>query len=127
MLFKKNIFSVLSLVVIVILSFWLFFTPQDKSYVEDYNNKIKALEEKIDSLHSMNNELIFKIDTLNQEISKLDLQIDLKDSKINTLKITINEKVKAVDTFSNDELKGFFTERYNLYNTSGRIDSTSYN
>ena len=40
MSFKKNIFSILSLVIVISLSCWLFFSPEDTSYVEDYNNKI---------------------------------------------------------------------------------------
>ena len=126
MSFKKNIFSVLSLVIVISLSCWLFFSPEDTSYVEDYNNKIEVLKLKIDSLHSINGGLIVKIDTLNQEISKLDSQIGLKDSKINTLKNTINEKVTAVDTFSNSELEKFFTDRY-IKNISGGTDSTFSN
>ena len=126
MSFKKNIFSILSLVIVISLSCWLFFSPEDTSYVEDYNNKIEVLKLKIDSLHSINGGLIVKIDTLNQEISKLDPQIGLKDSKINTLKNTINEKVTAVDTFSNSELEMFFANRYNKDIFRG-TDSTSHN
>lgn len=126
MSFKKNIFSILSLVIVISLSCWLFFSPEDTSYVEDYNNKIEVLELKIDSLHSVNGGLVIRIDTLNQEISKLDSQIGLKDSKINTLKNIINEKVTAVDTFSNSELEMFFANRYNKDIFRG-TDSTSHN
>ena len=126
MSFKKNIFSILSLIVVISLSCWLLFSQKDTSYVEDYNNKIEVLKLKIDSLHSINGGLIVKIDTLNQEISKLDSQIGLKDSKINTLKNTINEKVTAVDTFSNSELEMFFANRYNKDIFRG-TDSTSHN
>lgn len=126
MSFKKNVFSILSLVVVVSLSCWLFFSSEDTSYVEDYNNKIKVLELKIDSLHTINGGLVIKIDTLNQAINKLDSQIGLKDSKISTLKNTINEKVTAVDTFSNSELEMFFTNRYNKDIFRG-TDSTSHN
>ena len=50
----------------------------EEDYTEDYNAKIVALEQKVDSLHHINDELTFKIDTLNGQISKLDQQIDLK-------------------------------------------------
>ena len=126
MSFKKNIFSILSLIVVISLSCWLLFFQKDESYIEDYNSKIEVLESKIDSLHSINGGLIFKIDTLNQEINKLDSQIGLKDSRISTLKNTINEKVNAVDAFSNSELEMFFTDRYNK-NISAGTDSTFSN
>ena len=126
MWFKKNIFSILSLLIVIISFYWLYFSPKDESYVEDYNNKIEVLESKIDSLHLINGGLIFKIDTLNQEINKLDLQIGLKNSRISNLKNTINEKVNAVDAFNNSELEMFFTDRYNK-NISARTDSTFNN
>lgn len=126
MWFKKNIFSILSLLIVIISFYWLYFSPKDESYVEDYNNKIEVLESKIDSLHLINGGLIFKIDTLNQEVNKLDLQIGLKNSRISNLKNTINEKVNAVDAFNNSELEMFFTDRYNK-NISARTDSTFNN
>lgn len=88
------------------------FFNEKENYVDEYNAKIKALEQKVDSLHVENDELTFKIDTLNVQITKLDLQIDSKDEKINSLKYEINTKVDAVDSYTNDELSQFFTDRY---------------
>ena len=87
----------------------------DESYVEDYNTKIKNLEQRVDSLHHLNGELTFKIDTLNNQIVELDQELDSKDTKINTLKYEINTKVDAVDSFNDDELEKFFTDRYRQY------------
>ena len=91
------------------------FFNEKENYVNEYNAKIEALEKKVDSLHSENDELIFKIDTLNGQITQLDKQIDLKDSRINNLKYEINTKVNAVDDFNDSELEKFFTDRYRHY------------
>ena len=100
----------------------------DESYVEDYNVKIEALEAKVDSLHGINDHLVYKIDTLNQQIVKLDNEIDKQDKKIVTLKYKVNEKVNSVDSFSDDELTRFFTERYRHYEDSiKKADSSSSN
>jgi peptidoglycan hydrolase CwlO-like protein len=93
----------------------LTFFQKRENYVDEYNAKIKALEQKVDSLHSENDELTFKIDTLNQQIGKLDQELDLRDSKINNLRYEISTKVDAVDNFNDDELQQFFTERYRQY------------
>tara|TARA_A100001035_G_scaffold275639_1_gene269350 strand:+ start:1414 stop:1797 length:384 start_codon:yes stop_codon:yes gene_type:complete len=91
------------------------FFNEKENYVNEYNAKIEALEKKVDSLHSENDELIFKIDTLNGQITQLDKQIDLKNSRINNLKYEINTKVNAVDDFNDSELEKFFTDRYRHY------------
>lgn len=91
------------------------FLNDKEDYVSEYNNKITALEQKVDSLHHINDELSFKIDTLNVQIGKLDQQLDLKDNKINNLRYEISTKVDAVDSFNDDELERFFTERYRQY------------
>lgn len=109
---KKN-YPILVIIGACILVFQVFNDRED--YVNKYNAKIEALEKKVDSLHSENDELTFKIDTLNNQITKLDKQIDLKDSRINNLKYEINTKVNAVDDFNDSELEKFFTDRYRHY------------
>ena len=88
------------------------YSSNEKEYINEYNNKIEALEQKVDSLHYINENLVYKIDTLNQEIQKLDNAIYLQNNKIITLKKQTNEKINAVDSFNDDELTRFFTERY---------------
>ena len=98
----------------------------DEQYVEDYNLKINALEAKVDSLHHINDKLVYKIDTLNQQIVKLDKEIDKQDKKIVTLKYKVNEKVNSVDNFNDDELTRFFTERYRQYIDSIKKADSSF-
>ena len=106
-------------IIFILLSTLIYFVfLGDEEYVVDYNVKINALEAKVDSLHSANDHLVFKIDTLNQEINKLDLEIGQQDKKIVTLKYKVNEKVNSVDSFNDDELNQFFTNRYRQYKDS---------
>ena len=111
---KERVIYILKIIVLFCIIFWLLFSDKEE-YVEDYNAKIIALEQKVDSLHSENDELTFKIDTLNGQITQLDQQINLKDNRINSLKYEISTKVDAVDNFNDDELEKFFTERYRQY------------
>ena len=122
---KKNL-NLLVIIGACIIVFAFFNKKED--YVEEYNAKIEALEQKVDSLHSINDELTFKIDTLNVQITKLDQELDLKDNRINNLRYEISTKVDAVDNFNDDELERFFTERYRQYLDSiKKTDSTSSN
>ena len=116
-------------IIFILLSTLVYFVfLGDEKYVEDYNVKIDALEAKVDSLHHINDDLVFKIDTLNQQIVKLDTEIDKQDKKIVTLKYKVNEKVNSVDSFNDDELTRFFTERYRHYEDSiKKADSSSSN
>jgi len=116
-------------IIFILLSALVYFVfLGDEKYVEDYNVKIDALEAKVDSLHHINDDLVFKIDTLNQQIVKLDTEIDKQDKKIVTLKYKVNEKVNSVDSFNDDELTRFFTERYRHYEDSiKKADSASSN
>jgi cell division protein FtsL len=111
---KERVIYILKIIVLFCIIFWLLFSDEEE-YVEDYNAKIVALGQKVDSLHHINNELTFKIDTLNGQITQLDQQINLKDNRINSLKYEISTKVDAVDNFNDDELERFFTERYRQY------------
>ena len=91
------------------------YSSNEDKYINEYNSKIEALESKINSLHNINEELTLEIDTLNGQITKLDQEISKQDSKIVTLKRQTNEKVNNVDSFGDDELEQFFTERYRQY------------
>ena len=109
--YKERVVYILKIIVLICIVAWLLFTDRER-YVEEYNAKIEALEQKVDSLHGINDELTFKIDTLNTQIKGLDKEISLKDNRINNLKYEISTKVDAVDDFNDDELERFFTERY---------------
>ena len=124
---RERVIYILKILVLISIIIWFLFSNK-KDYVDDYNNKIKALEAKVDSLHSINNNLTYKIDTLNVQINSLDKEIVNQDNLIKNLRIKSNEKVRAVDNFNNDELYQFFTERYRQYLDSIRkTDSKTSN
>jgi peptidoglycan hydrolase CwlO-like protein len=121
-MFSKERFLYLTLLALGGVYIYFSSFSNDEEYVNDYNTRIKNLEQKVDSLHHINGELTFKIDTLNNQITQLDQELDFKDNKINNLKYEINTKVDAVDSFNDDELEQFFTNRYRQY-----IDSIKKN
>ena len=112
--YRERVIYILKILVLICIIVWLLYTDRER-FVEEYIAKIEGLEQKVESLHHINDGLTFKIDTLNGQIIKLDQQIDLKDNRIRTLKWKVNEKVNAVDSFNDDELERFFTERYRQY------------
>ena len=117
-----------SLIFVLLSALIYFIFIGNEEYVEDYNIKIEALEAKVDSLHNINDDLVFKIDTLNKEIIKLDKEIINQDKKIVTLKYKVNEKVNSVDNFNDDELYQFFADRYRLHLDSiGKANSKASN
>lgn len=116
-----------SLIFVLLSALIYFIFIGNEEYVEDYNIKIEALEAKVDSLHNINDDLVFKIDTLNQEIVKLDSEIESQDKKIVTLKYKVNEKVNSVDNFNDDELLKFFTDRYRKIDSIESTDSEARN
>ena len=125
---SKERFISYSIIILLASALVYFVFIGDEEYVKDYNTKIDALEAKVDSLHNINDNLIVKIDTLNQEIIKLDKEIYNQDKKIVTLKYKVNEKVNSVDSFNDDDLTKFFTERYRQYvDTIKKTDSSSSN
>lgn len=113
---ERNIVVIAGLILVALLVY--IFSYKQPDYIDDHNNKIEVLDLKVDSLSQVNGELTLKIDSLNNQINNLDRQIGLKDNRIKTLKKVTNEKVSAVDSFNNDELERFFTDRYRHYSDS---------
>jgi|TARA_B110000879_G_scaffold140218_1_gene182623 peptidoglycan hydrolase CwlO-like protein len=91
------------------------YSSNEEAYIDEYNSKIEALNDKINSLHDINKDLTSEIDVLTNKISVLDQEISKQDSKIVILKNQTNEKVNNVDSYRDDELEQFFTERYRQY------------
>ena len=87
----------------------------NEEYITEYNDKIDTLNGKINSLHSVNEDLTLEIGALTTQILVLDQEISKQDNKIVILKKQTNEKVNNVDSYRDDELEQFFTERYRQY------------
>ncbi|MDB4300256.1 hypothetical protein N9923_00635 [bacterium] len=104
------------------------YSSNEEEYITEYNSKIEALNDKINSLHNINEDLTLEIDVLTTQILVLDQEISKQDSKIVILKKQTNEKVNNVDSYRDDELEQFFTERYRQYLDSiKKTDSPSSN
>lgn len=114
---SSNIFT-LVLIVIVMLLIGYIFTQDKPDYIKDYNNKIEALEAKIDSLHSKNDILSIESDSLKSQITSYTKEIKILNSRIYVIKKQTQQKINNVDSFGNDELEKFFTERYRQHNDS---------
>ena len=112
---KKNyhLFVILGAGIIV----FNFFSKKE-DYVEDYSLKIQALEAKVDSLHAENSELVKESKVLENQLANYDKRIKNLNLKINVIKNETQQKIDAVDSFGDDELERFFTERYRQYKDS---------
>lgn len=114
---KSNILNIILAVVIVSLLYVVFFTG-DEDYVQNYNAKIEALEQKIDSLHSKNNVLEKQADSLELKLTESDNQIKKLNTRIYVIKKETKAQLDAVDLFGDDELEQFFAKRYRQPNDS---------
>lgn len=107
--FQKNICV---LVVIGACILVISFFKDKEDYVKEYNAKIKALDEKIDSLHNENAELDRESILLREKIKDYNIRITKLNAQIDVIKDETQQQVDNVDTFGDDELEQFFTDRY---------------
>lgn len=114
---KSNILNIILAVVIILLLYVVFFTG-DEDYVQNYNAKIEALEQKIDSLHSKNNVLEKQADSLELKLTESDNQIKKLNTRIYVIKKETKAQLDAVDLFGDDELEQFFAKRYRQHTDS---------
>ena len=114
---KSNILNIILAVVIISLLYIIFFT-KDEDYTQKYNAKIKALEQKVDSLHQKNTALEFEADSLELAIEESDKKIKQLNTRIYVIKKKTKEQLDAVDLFGDDELEQFFAKRYKQSNDS---------
>jgi len=92
-----------------------FLSVGDPRYIGKYNNDIKQLKTQVDSLKNVNKKIYSEIDKLNLEVVSLDSTLNVKDLLIKKLKHKTNEEISAVDSFDNNKLNSFFTERYRYH------------
>ena len=77
-----------------------------------YLDKIEALEQKVDSLHSQNAQLKGEADSLELRLGEYDQRIKGLNWRINVIKKETQAKLDSIDKFGNDELERFFADRY---------------
>lgn len=109
----KNLQSYLMFAILGGFVAWMVFGQEPiKVDVKGYETKISNLEKVVDSTYSLNSEL-------SQKIAKMTLTLEVSNAKIKqlngriwTIKKETDEKLNAINTYSDDELLSFFTDRY---------------
>ena len=110
---KKTIIQNIIFAVAAIVVYKVLFAPTDiKTDISKYEKQIIALEQKVDSLHTLNLDLKHNADSLVIKISSYDEKIKNLNIKIYAIKKETQRQLNAVDNFGNDELEQFFSNRY---------------
>jgi len=109
----KNIYSYLLFAIVGGFIAWMVFGQEPiKVDVKGYKIKISNLEKLVDSTYSMNTELTSKVNELTTIVQESDTKIKQLNGRIWTIKKETDEKLNTVNSYSDDELISFFTERY---------------
>lgn len=125
---KKNI--ILVGIIAALAAYILFFVQAPlKVDVKGYEVKIDSLQHTVDSIYVENGKLDEQITVYESEILLQDDKIQSLKDKLVLIKQETHEKVKSVDSFTDDELERFFTERYKglISDSTAKADSTSGN
>lgn len=113
MIMLKKILPYVLIAIGTVVIYHLLFNKYDiKTDIQEYENAIKALEQKVDSLHSKNSALELEADSLSFKLEESDKRIKLLNTRIYVIKKKTQEQLNAVDLFGDDELEQFFAKRY---------------
>ena len=80
--------------------------------VKGYETKISNLEKVVDSTYILNSKLTARINTMAINLEESNAKIKQLNGRIWTIKKQTDEKLNSINTYSDDELISFFTERY---------------
>jgi len=101
------------LVIIALLCLYnIFNTNSIKTDVKGYEDKIEALQTKVDSAQAVNEKIDVKIDSVKDNVINITKEIHHIDNNISIIKQQTDEKINSVDSFTANELEQFFTNRY---------------
>jgi chromosome segregation ATPase len=102
------------LVIIALLCLYnIFNTNSIKTDVKGYEDKIEALQTKVDSAQAVNEKIDVKIDSVKDNVVNITKEIHHIDNNISIIKQQTDEKINTINTYSASELEQFFTDRYN--------------
>lgn len=113
----SNKVTILLLVVIFLIMKNTFTFDKISTDVKRYNEQIKKHQQSIDSLVNLNSELQERVMSLHTELELIDGSMKTVNGTINEIKVKSNEKIISVDSYSNDELAGYFQTRYDSMST----------
>ena len=100
---KERVVYILKILVLICILAWLLYTDEE-NYVDSYNAKIEALEQKVDSLHSINDDLYRENSLILDQILS-----DIRDkTNISRDRILSNAKALIVQ----ERLKGWQLESF---------------
>lgn len=92
---------------------WMIFGQEPiKVDVKGYETKISNLEKVVDSTYTLNSKLTARIKTMAINLEESNAKIKQLNGRIWTIKKQTDEKLISINTYSDDELISFFTERY---------------
>ena len=101
------------LIIIALLCLYnIFNTNSIKTDVKEYEDKIEALQTKVDSAQAVNEKIDVKIDSVKDNVVNITKEIHHIDNNISIIKQQTDEKINSVDSFTANELEQFFTNRY---------------
>jgi predicted RNase H-like nuclease (RuvC/YqgF family) len=101
------------LIIIALLCLYnIFNTNSIRTDVKGYEDKIEALQTKVDSAQAVNEKIDVKIDSVKDNVINITKEIHHIDNNISILKQQTDEKINSVDSFTANELEQFFTNRY---------------
>lgn len=109
----KNLQGYLLFAILGMFVAWMIFGQEPITVdVKGYETKILNLEKIVDSTYTLNNELTTKIDQMTVTLQKSDAKIKQLNGRIWTIKKETDEKLNAINSYTDDELTSFFTDRY---------------
>lgn len=92
---------------------WMIFGQEPINVdVKGYETKISNLEKVVDSTYTLNSKLTARIKTMAINLEESNAKIKQLNGRIWTIKKQTDEKLNSINTYSDDELISFFTERY---------------
>lgn len=103
--------------------FWI----DDEDYVQDYQNKITALQKRVDSLDTRNVGLRSEIKKLELVSDSLDREIDIVEQKRIDIIQSYEYYLKDVLELDDTELERWFGTRYPADSTGTESSTTSSN
>jgi|TARA_B110000879_G_scaffold52686_1_gene74792 hypothetical protein len=109
----KNLQGYLLFAILGMFVAWMIFGQEPITVdVKGYETKISDLEKIVDSTYTLNTELTTKLNQMTITLQKSDAKIKQLNGRIWTIKKETDEKLNAINSYTDDELTSFFTDRY---------------
>jgi vacuolar-type H+-ATPase subunit I/STV1 len=111
--FSRNYKTLLFVILGLFLFYWVIFIITPSVTMSNKEKaQIDSLNVVIQCLHGENLKLDSTIMSLNKEIEQVDKQIEDIKNKKTKVKKEYHEKINRVDSYTEPELDGFFSDRY---------------